>query len=79
MVICTLHDGTDGKWNYNTTHSISRHSMVETGQPHAPTALPPRKALPVRTEQEDGWAPDLVWMFSEQINVLPLQPGCKLS
>lgn len=73
MFICTLHAGIEGKWNYSIAHSRSQLSMVESGQPQAPAALPSRKALPVRTVQETGWAPELVWIFSEQINILPLQ------
>jgi len=47
--------------------------MVESGQSHAPAALPSRKTLPVRPVQEAGRASELVWMLSEQINILPLQ------
>jgi hypothetical protein len=36
--------------------------MDQHGQPHAVIIWLPAKHLPVRTEQEAVWAPELVWM-----------------
>jgi hypothetical protein len=45
--------------------------MEVSAQPDTSTALPPGKNLPVPIEQDASWALEAVWMFSEEINVLP--------
>ena len=45
--------------------------MEVSGESDTSTALPPGKNPSVPIEQDAGWAPEPVWMLSEEINVLP--------
>ena len=72
----THYEGTEGKWGYNITNSRSRQSIVDSCQPHDPAALPREKRPLYALYRGLGWPLEL---FSEQINILFLQPGCKLS
>jgi hypothetical protein len=40
--------------------------MEENGQPHDLVTLHPGKVLPLSMNEEAGWAPEVVWMFSRR-------------
>jgi hypothetical protein len=48
-----------GQVTYDYTSSELRHWLKVSG--HAPSILATGKELPISREQEDGWAPDMVW------------------
>jgi hypothetical protein len=43
------------EWRYSSTDSWPRHSMEESGQLHAPAALPLGKESPVPMDRKLGW------------------------
>lgn len=64
-----------GEWRYSLTHFQPQHQLQMSGQHYVPTALPREK----QTEQESGYAPQLVHVLEEsrisshgQFNILHL-------
>jgi hypothetical protein len=44
---------------------------------YRPWPLYPQERSPVHTEKEARWAPQPVWTFEEDKNLLPLQRNCQ--